>query len=111
MDKQRIIYRKLIVDLFKKNFDSALFVEKCDVLMKENDFEIIRDEVEEEYFVKNRGIAPYINAIKYLQSKIEACTEAATLFVDIEDYIYHHKHIVITKIAKGKRKLISNDIY
>ncbi|XP_031626014.1 uncharacterized protein LOC116342506 [Contarinia nasturtii] len=101
MDKQRDIYRKLIVDLFKDNFESSQFVEKCDVLMKESDFETIRDEVEGEYFVKNRGITPYIKAIKYLRAKIEACTAAATLFSDIEDYICGKENIVITKITKA----------
>lgn len=102
MDKQRDIYRKLILTLFKQNFDSALFVEKRDEMMEESDFEAIRNEIEEEYFIKNRGIAPYINAIKYLRAKIEACTAAKSLFKAVEDYISAKEHIVITKMAKGR---------
>ncbi|XP_055298185.1 uncharacterized protein LOC129566354 [Sitodiplosis mosellana] len=100
MEKQRDIYRQLILTLFKQNFDSALFQEKRDDLMKESDFETIRDEIEEEYFIKNRGISPYIKAIKYLRAKIEACTAAKELFVAVEDYISAKGNIVITKIAK-----------
>lgn len=102
MDKQRTEYRNLILKLFKENFDSAMFVEKRDDMLKESDFEIIRNEIEEEYFIKNRGIAPYITAIKYLRAKIEACTVAKTLFIAVEDYISAKDNIVITKIATGE---------
>lgn len=103
MDKQRGIYRQLLVKLFEENFTSALFEEKIDTMMKIGDFEMIRNEIEEEYFTKNRGIAPYITAIKYLCKKIESCTANNALFAPIEDYICAKENIVVTKIAKGKK--------
>lgn len=103
MEKQRDVYRQLILNLLKENFDSALFQEKRDDLCRESDFETIRNEIEEEYFIKNRGIAPYIKAIKYLRAKIEACTATKSLFVTLEDYISAKENIVITKIANGKK--------
>lgn len=102
MEKQRNIYRKLIMDLFKENFDSALFEEKRDEMMQKSDFETIRNEIEEGYFIKNRGIVPYIKAIQYLRAKIESCTAANTLFAPVEDYISAKENIVITKIARGE---------
>lgn len=102
MDKQRDVYRQLILTLFKQNFDSALFLEKRDEMMNASDFETIRNEIEEEYYEKNHGIAPYINAIKYLRAKIEACTAAQSLFVAIEDYLCAKENIIITKMAKGE---------
>lgn len=102
MDKQRVIYRQLLVELFEKNFTAALFVEKPDTMMKVGDFELIRNEIEEETFTKNRGIKPYSDAIKYLCKKIEKCTADSTLFAAIEDYICAKDNIVVTKIAKGK---------
>lgn len=105
MDKQRDIYRKLLATLFKANFDSALFEEKCGEMMKDSDFNAIRDDVEDEYFTKNRGIAAYITAIKYLCGKIEACTSENTLFGAVEDYIIAKESISITKIAKGISKV------
>lgn len=104
MDKQRDIYRQCLVKLFEENFTSALFQEKTDTMMKFCDFETIRNEIEEEYFTKNRGITPYIAAIKYLCTKIESCTADNTLFAPIEDYICAKENIVVTKIAKGKIK-------
>lgn len=103
MNTQRDIYRQLIMKLIKANFDSALFVEKRDEMMKDSDFELIRDEIEEEYFTKNRGIAPYIKAIKYLCTKIEASTADNALFMPIEDYICVKENIEVTKIMKGKQ--------
>lgn len=103
MEKQRDIYRQLILNLLKANFDSALFEEKRDNLCQDSDFETIRDEIEEEYFIKNRGIAPYIKAIKYLRAKIEASTAAKSLFASLEDYINAKENIVITKIENGKK--------
>lgn len=103
MEKQRDIYRQLIMKLFKENFDSALFVEKHDKMMVDTDFERIRDEIEEEYFTKNCGIAPYMKAIKYLCTKIEACTADNALFIAVEDYICAKENIVVTKIMKGKK--------
>lgn len=102
MDKQRGIYRQLLVQLFEKNFTEALFAEKTDTMMKIGDFEQIRNEIEEETFTKNRGIKPYMDAIKYLCKKIEKCTAGSTLFEPIEDYICAKENIVVTKIAKGK---------
>lgn len=102
MEKQREIYKQLIVELFKANFDAALFKEKHNEMMKESDFESIRDEIEEEYFTKNKGINPYSKAIKYLRSKIEACTAAKSLFSAVEDYIISKYNIAITKIPRGK---------
>lgn len=103
MDKQRDMYRQLLVKLFEQNFIAALFVEKTDTMMKIDDFELIRNEIEEETFTKNRGIKPYIDAIKYLCKKIEKCTADCTLFAPIEDYICaKFENIVVTKIAKGK---------
>lgn len=101
MDKQRDIYRQLIVKLFKANFDAALFEEKRNEMMIDSDFDCIRDEIEEEYFTKNRGIAPYTVAIKYLCMKIEACTSDNVLFKAIEDYICVKENIAITNIVKG----------
>ena len=104
MDKQRGIYRQLLVKLFEQNFTSALFVEKLDTMMKISDFEQIRNEIEEDYYTKNRGIAPYITAIKYLCKKIQSCTADNTLFTPIEEYICAKENIVVTKIPKGKIK-------
>lgn len=101
MDKQRDIYRDLIVKLFKENFESALFEEKRDRMISERDFESIRDEIEDEYYNKNRGITPYINAIKYLKTKIEASTAAKSLFSAVEDFIVAKENITITKIIEG----------
>lgn len=103
MDTQRDIYRQLIMKLIKVNYDSALFVEKRDEMMKDGDFELIRNEIEEEYFTKNRGIAPYIKAIKYLCTKIEASTADNALFMAVEDYICAKENIVVTRIMKGKQ--------
>lgn len=103
MDKQRDIYRQLLVKLFEANFTSALFEEKMDTMMKVSDFESIRNEIEEDYFTKNRGIKPYSAAIKYLCKKIESCTADNTLFAPMEDYICAKENIVLTKIAKGKK--------
>lgn len=103
MDKQRGIYRQLLVQLFEQNFATALFVEKTNTMMKIHDFETIRNEIEEETFTKNRGIKPYIDAIKYLVKKIEKCTADNTLFAPIEDYICAKDKIVVTKIPKGKK--------
>lgn len=103
MDKQREIYRQLLVNLFEKNFTSALFEEKTDAMMKVCDFEMIRNEIEEETFTKNRGIKPYIDAIKYLCKKIEKCTADNELFEPIEDYICAKENIVVTKIEKGEK--------
>lgn len=111
MNKQRDIYRQLIMKLFRENFESALFIEKREEMMKDNDFQHIRDEIEEEYFTKNRGIAPYIKAIKYLCTKIEACTADNALFMAVEDYICARENIVITKIMKGKRRNSKNRWY
>lgn len=105
MDKQRDIYRQLLVKLFEKNFTAALFVEKTDAMMKISDFEMIRNEIEEETFTKNRGIKPYIDAIKYLCKKIEKLTADNRLFEPIEDYICAKENIVVTKIEKGKTHL------
>lgn len=103
MNTQRANYRQLILKKFEENFASALFEEKTDELMKVNDFETIRNEVEEQYFTKNQGISPYISAIKYLCEKIALCTLEGTLFPPIEDYICAKENISgITKIAKGK---------
>lgn len=102
MDKQREIYRELIAKLFKENFDSALFKEKRNDMMTESDFASIRDETEEEYFTKNRGIVPYMKAINYLRSKIEVCTAQNVLFATTEDYICAKENIAITPVANGK---------
>lgn len=106
MDKQRDIYKQMIVKLFKENFDAAMFTEKHDNMMNSSDFDIIRDEIEDEYFIKNRGINPYIKAIKYLCTKIEACTANNTLFAAVEDYIIARDNIVITNIPMGKFKFL-----
>lgn len=103
MDKQRDIYRQLLVKLFEANFTSALFEEKTNTMMITSDFESIRNEIEDQYFTKNRGIAPYIAALKYLCKKIESCTADNTLFAPMEDYICAKENIVLTKIAKGKK--------
>lgn len=106
MDKQRDISRQLILKLFEENFASALFVEKTGTLLEICDFIKIRNEIEEDYFTKNRGIAPYNAAIKYLCKKIESCTSDNALFASIEDYICAEKNIVVTKIVKGAIKVI-----
>lgn len=103
MDKQRNIYRELIVNLFKENFETARFVEKTDHLMKDLDFASISNDIEEEYFTKNRGIAPYISAIKYLCTKIQTSTNDNALFTALEDYICVKENISVTKIPKGKK--------
>lgn len=102
MDKQRGIYRQLMLKLFEENYASALFEEKPNTPMEVCDFVKIRDEMEEEYFTKNHGIGPYIAAIKYLCKKIESFTSDSALFAPIEDYICTEKNIVVTKIAKGE---------
>lgn len=102
MEKQRKIYKDLIVKLFKNNFESAQFKEKHTGMMADSDFTTIRDEVEEEYFTKNRGIVPYIQAINYLRTKIEACTARNVLFTTVEDYICAKDNIAITPFPKGK---------
>lgn len=104
MDNQREIYRVSIVKWFKENFDSALFEEKCDDLMTDDDFASIRDEIEEDYFIKNRGIAPYTKAINYLRNKIQACTTGNVLFASVEDFILTKKNISITLIPKSMFK-------
>lgn len=106
MNKQREICRGIVLKLLKDNFDSSLFKEKRDEMMKDLDFTTIRNEIEEEYFTKNRGIVPYSKAINYLRTKIEACTAYNVLFRTIEDYICAKDNIVITQIAKGKEHLI-----
>lgn len=105
MNKQREICRGIVLKLLKDNFDSSLFKEKRDEMMKDLDFTTIRNEIEEEYFTKNRGIVPYSKAINYLRTKIEACTAYNVLFGTIEDYICAKDNIVITQIAKGKKHL------
>lgn len=106
MDKQREIYRKSIVKLFKENFQSARFEEKRDGMITACDFETIRDEIEEDYYIKNKGITPYSEAIKNLQMKIEACTAAKTLFSAIEDFIMSKENITITKITKSGKSIV-----
>lgn len=102
MNSQRENNRNLIANLLKVNFEAALFMEKRNDLMADDDFTKIRDEIEEEYFIKNTGMAPYIKAIKYLRSKIETCTSTHTLFASLEDYIIAKNNIVITKVVNRK---------
>lgn len=107
MEKQRDIYRKLIITSFKKNFESARFVEKRNDMMDKSEFEMIRDEIEDDYFIKNRGIVPYIKAMKYLIAKIETCTAGGRLFSALDDFICAKEHIVITNIDKCKNRLVN----
>lgn len=107
MEKQRDIYRQLIITTFKKNFESARFVEKRNDMMDESEFEMIRDEIEDDYFIKNHGLVPYIKAIKYLVAKIETCTAGGRLFSALNDFICAKEQIVITNIDKSKNPSVN----
>lgn len=105
MNFKRVFNRHTIMGLCKENFDAAS-IEKHDKMMTYSDYMEIGHEIEDEYFIKNRGIALYNRAIGHLCKKIKSCTADKQLFSHIEDYICNSKNIAVKWIGKSKHQII-----